>query len=307
MKLAIQVICHKQSVAILYLYRSHYSDEYAITPLIIFKRNFIIYAFMKSVCFLIIFTFFYQVGTAQKQQVLRSDTIKVLNGKVSYYRKKSVYLSKQTKKLSYQLVKLNNKNKRILFRVDYLVKDSLKLSQMLDSSYTQNTYLIKKYESKIQDMNNTLESLKDSMNALQIVKNDIGIIKTFLNKSQPDKKEYDLNKYDLLKILKDYFAKSSSPYELITDSDNQLVVSDTFNIEEKILLFFEKKVSVYGEYKINVFPNPFDKEKTTLSLSQSFRKKKSGQLILENDVINQTQKEKELLDYIDKAIAGITY
>lgn len=211
-------------------------------------------------------------------------------------------MTKYSKKLSRQVIKLDGRNKKLVFQVKKLQRDSLQLSKILENTLSDNQRLVKAYELRIQGMAGELRSLHDSLSDLRIVKRDLDLIKNYFSTARLAKREYDLPVNKVIEILNDLFLKSTSPYKVKSKSEQELVITENFVLKRQTLLFIKANIHMHGEYKIIMKPHPFDEEKTLVDLRNNFQRKRGNDFINDTTFTDYSEAERRLFDFIDKSI-----
>lgn len=227
--------------------------------------------------------------------------VQSLTKELTYYQKKSAYLTKHSKTLSRKLSKLDGKNKMLLFKVEELRRDSLQLYKMIQDAQQTNQQLVKSYETRIQGMAGELHALHDSLADLKTVRRDLDLIKHYFDAAPLAKREYLLPASKVADILTRNFTHEKSPYELKGSSSQEVMVSETFDVKRPAFLFFKSTVMMQGLYKITLRPHPFDGGKTLVDISGTLERK-DGKTERNDTIVEKAQAETRLFSFIDKSI-----
>ncbi|MVM35030.1 hypothetical protein GO755_33700 [Spirosoma sp. HMF4905] len=230
------------------------------------------------------------------------SSVETLTQQLTYYQQKSVYLSKRSKVLTRKLLLVDNRNKRLIFKVEELRRDSLQLRKVLQDALDDNQQLVKSYEMRIQGMAGELHALHDSLADLKIVKRDMDIIKRYFDSALLAKREYGLPVYKVVQALNDRFRKADSPYQIKLSSGQELVITEDFTLKRPAFLFLKSNIHLQGEYKISLKPHPFDEGRTLVDCQNSFLRKHGNTLLYDSQYGNKEQTENRLFRFIDQAI-----
>ncbi|QMW04409.1 hypothetical protein [Spirosoma foliorum] len=245
-----------------------------------------------------------EAGLDWSKALKRGDnsSVETLTQQLNYYQKKSVYLSRHSKTLTKKLSQLDLKNKRLVFKVDELRRDSLQLRKILQDALNDNQQLVKSYETRIQGMAGELRALHDSLSDLRLVKRDMDMIKRYFDSALLAKREYTLPVYKVVQALNDTFRKANSPYQIKGGTGQELIVTEDFSLKRPGFLFLKSTVHIQGEYKLSLKPHPFDEGKTLVDCQPSFQRKQGKSLVYDSQYGDKVGTENRLFSYIDQAI-----
>lgn len=228
--------------------------------------------------------------------------VQSLTKELTYYQKKSAYLTKQSKSLSRRLSKLDGKNKMLVFKVEELRRDSLQLYKMIQDAQQTNQQLVKSYETRIQGMAGELHALHDSLADLKTVRRDLDLIKHYFDAAPLAKREYSLPASKVSDVLTRNFRQEKSPYEPKNSTSQEVIISETFDVKRPAFLFFKSTVQMQGLYKITLRPHPFDEGKTLVDVSGTVERKDGKTGRNDNTSDEKAQAETRLLNFMDKSI-----
>lgn len=226
-----------------------------------------------------------------------------LSDRLKYYQKKTAQLSTNSRKLNRKVTKLSTGYRRLYIELDLLRRDSAQLASKLEEAIANNQRLIQSYESRVLGMSGELRTLRDSLTDLKVVKHDLEMIKSYMATTTLAPREYDQPLTKVMIVLKETFVRANSPYKIKYSSVKEIVLLETFQERRNAFLFFKRNISLLGEYKLVLNPNPFDDTRTLVNIQDSFQEKSGKNFVIIHNYNKESEAQTRLFGYMDGVLS----
>jgi len=255
-----------------------------------------------TIFLLVLLNFGFSYAQEANQSTKKPAESTIINKKLNYYQNESKRLSKYSKTLKSRVNSLSNANKRLTIKVENLQRDSSQLASNLEQALSNNQKIIQAYETRIKGMSNELKSIRDTINTLRAVRQDLDLIKNYISTLTLAPREYKQPYDRVVDILLQSFSRAQSPYEVNASSSQEMSLLENYKISKRAFLFFKKNSKVQAEYLLTFNPNPINTSKTLVKVQTNLYNKKGDSLTRLNDTNEKTKVENRLFGYIDKQI-----